>query len=350
MEHALPRARERFGAFLDQIPASARTVVFCHNDADGLAAGALLGRGLGRLGRTAVAVVPSLRGESAFSPGARERLAALDPAALIVADLGVHRDGVLPGIATLLIDHHQPAGEPHGAVVVSGYGWEPIPASAWLTYELLHPLAPMEDLSWIGAVGTMSDLGDSAPWPELPALRKQWTTKWLKEAVVLINAARRASAFDIATPLRLLLEAEHPRQVSEDRDLGAERLHAYRAEVFAELQQARRAAPSFSSTGPYALVRLNSACQVHPLIAQQWRGRLPKYAVIAANTGYVAGDVAFSMRTARTDLDLPRLLQGLELGDYQGRFGFGHDQASGGHLPPDAFERMLDLLGFSRES
>lgn len=332
---------------MDDVGTGARIVVFCHFDADGLAAGALFGRVLPRAGWPHVQVVPARRGESAFSDGARERLRALEPDALIVADLGVHEDGVLAGVRTLYVDHHQPAGVPRDAVVVSGYGWDPIPASAWLAWELLREVAEVGDLAWIAAVGTISDLGERAPWPALPGVRRQWTAKWLKEAVVLVNAARRASAFDIATPLDLLMHASHPQEVSHDSARGADRLHAYRAEVNAELQQARRHAPTFSTTGPYALIRLHSACQVHPLIAQQWRTRLPKYAVIAANSGYLPDTVAFSMRTARDDLNLPRLLQSVPLGDFGGRFGYGHDQASGGHLPPAAFEALLAHLGFA---
>jgi single-stranded-DNA-specific exonuclease len=329
-------------------------VVYCHFDADGLAAGALFGRALPRLGFRDVHVVPSGRAESAFSEGARARLRALAPDALVVTDLGVRADGVLDGVPTLYVDHHQPDGLPAdpAATVVTGYGWDPIPCSAWLAYELLAPLAaaagaPIDDLLWLGAVGTISDLGEKAPWPRLDEARRRYTAKWLKEAVVLVNAARRASAFDVETPLALLLRAEHPREVAEDRAGGADRLAAYRAEVNAALAEARRAAPTFAAGGsPWALVRLHSACQVHPLLAQQWRGRLPRHAVIAANTGYLADAVAFSARTARTDLDLPALLRATGVGDGSGRFGHGHDQASGGHLAPPAFDRLLERLGF----
>lgn len=346
LEVGLADARERFATFLAGVPRDARMVVFCHYDADGLAAGALLGRALPRLGLERVEVVPSLRGESAFSDEARSRLRARDAEALIVTDLGVHRYGVLPDVPTLFVDHHRPSGEPAGAVVISGYGWGPIPNSAWMAFELLRTLVDVEDLAWLAAVGTLSDLGDGAPWPELKDIKKRFTARWLKEAVVLINAARRAGKFDIHTPMRLLMEVEHPRAVSEDVSRGADRLHAYRQEVNAELQKARRQAPRFSTSGPFALIRLHSRCQIHPLIAQQWRGRLRDHAVIAANSGYLPDVVAFSMRTARADLNLPELLQAIELGEFNGRFGQGHDQASGGHLPSELFEVLLEKLGF----
>ncbi len=326
-----------------------RLVVFCHYDADGLAAGALFGRGLARLGFEDVQVVPSGRAENAFfSETAHERLRALDPAALLVTDLGVNAAGVLPAVPTLYVDHHRPEGTPPGTVV-SGYGWEPIPCSAWLAFDLLRAETDLDDLLWIAAVGVLSDLGDAAPWPRLAEAKKRYTAKWLREAVVLTNAARRASLFDPATPLRLLMTGDGPKALSEGE--GSDRLAAYRKEVNAEMTEARKAAPVFSDTEPFALVRLHSACQVHPLIAQQWRGRLPKYAVIAANTGYRPGLVAFSARTARPDLVLPELFQAIDLGDeHADDFGHGHDAASGGTLPPAAFNRLLGALGFSPEA
>lgn len=349
LEQAIGPARERAAAFLRALKPDARIVVFCHFDADGLAAGALFGRGLARMGFTGVRVVHSDRGENAFSAAARERLAALRPDALIVTDLGVHRAGVLPGVPTLYVDHHRPEGEPDAAdaTVVLAYGWNPIPASAWLAYELLSPLVEMDDLAWIAAVGTIGDLGEKAPWDALPAIRKRWSGKWLREAVSLVNAARRASAFDVSTPLRMLMEAGGPRAIAGDDALGAARLRAWRAEVQAELAIARKQAPIFSANQPWALVPIDSGCQIHPLIAQQWRTRLPKFAVIAANRGYLPGIVAFSARTQRTDLVLPALLRAPDIGaDDEASFGRGHDQASGGHLPAAQFNRLTDALGF----
>jgi single-stranded-DNA-specific exonuclease len=350
IQSALSAARELTRGFFDALPRSARIVVFCHFDADGLGAGALFGRALPRLGFTDVRVVHSGRGENAFTDAARARLAAMEPDALVVTDLGVNREGVLEGVPTLYVDHHRPDGEPAGAAVVLGYGWEPIPASAWLAYEILRPLAEIEDLSWLAALGTISDLGDKAPWDALPALRKEWTAKWLREAVSAVNAARRASPFDIDTPLRLLMTAVHPREITEGDSPEVERLRAYRAEVQAELSEARRKAPLFSTTGPWALVPLDSPCQIHPLIAQQWRTRLADRAVIAANRGYLPGIVAFSARTSRRDLVLPELLRAVDIGPVGGEFGRGHDQASGGQLPTAQFNLLVDALGFDERA
>jgi len=350
LDAALPGAREATHEFLEALPRSARIVVFCHFDADGLGAGALFGRALPRLGFTDVRVVPSGRGENAFTDAARARLGAMRPDALVVTDLGVNAEGVLPGVPTLYVDHHRPDGEPADATVVLGYRWEPIPASAWLAYEILRPLAAIDDLSWIAALGTMSDLGDHAPWDELPALRKRWGAGVLREGVSAVNAARRATPFDIDTPLRLLMTAAHPRELTRGDGDAVERLRSYRAEVKAELEVARRQAPLFSADSTWALIPLDSPCQIHPLIAQQWRGRLGKHAVIAANRGYLPGIVAFSARTSRRDLVLPELLRSVDIGPTGNEFGRGHDQASGGQLPTAQFNRLVQALGFDERA
>lgn len=340
----LADARETTRMFVEAIDRAARIVVFCHFDADGLSAGAVLGRALPRLGFTDVRVVHAGRTESAWSPEARERLLALRPDALVVTDLGVRHGEILPGVPTLLIDHHQPDGAPPGAAVVSGYGWEPTPTSSWLAWELLASLTDIDDLAWIAAIGAVGDLGEKAEWPVLAEVRGRHTAKWLKEAVALVNAARRASAFDVATPLALLMTVDSPRALVEHPD--AEPLHGYRAEVNAELAIARRKAPLFSADNRWALLTIRSRAQIHPLIAQQWRGRLPSHVVIAANAGYVPGMVAFSARTARGDLNLPMLLREARPGDTSGRFGHGHDQASGGQLATRDFTALLRALGF----
>lgn len=361
---AFREAVHTFKQWLAAVPAGGRVVVFCHFDADGLAAGALFGRGLPLLDVETVTVVASGRDESAFSDEARQRLAALEPDALVVTDLGVNERGTLEdlGIPVLYVDHHRPSGAPEGAFVVSAYDWEPIPCSAWLAFDLLEAAAPdvdeFRELDWIAAVGVISDLGEKAPWPLLDDAKRRHTAKWLKETVALVNAARRAPTFDAETALGALMAYDDPKTLATAETPAAERLRQSREAVKAELAEARRAAPVFSErpadlgrdVAPedlrFALVTIDSAAQVHPLIAQQWRGRLKGYPVICANTGYLDGLVAFSTRSSRTDVSLPVLFQSIDTPGWNGRWGHGHDQASGGHLPPDVFNRVLDVLGF----
>ncbi|HEX9951472.1 MAG TPA: hypothetical protein VGB53_06860 [Rubricoccaceae bacterium] len=352
-----------FRAFLDARPEGGHTVVLCHFDADGLAAGALFGRGLPLLGAGRVTVVPSGRDESAFSDAARDRLRALRPDALVVTDLGVSESGTLEadGTPVLYVDHHRPSGLPAGGLVVSGYDWDPVPCSAELAYALLEAVVPdvdeMRTLDWIAAIGVLSDLGDNAPWLPLADTKRRHTAKWLKEATVLVNAARRGATFRADAALALLMELDGPRDLAEAPE--AEPLRAARKEVADAMAVARKRAPVFSTRDAavppdarpaadlrFALVTVHSPCQIHPLIAQQWRTRLPDYAVVCANTGYLPGTIAFSTRTARTDVVLPALYRAIDTPGWNGRWGHGHDQASGGHLPPAVFNEVLDALGF----
>ena len=368
LEDAFPEAVRTTKQWLGAVPSGGRVVVFCHFDADGLAAGALFGRALPLLGVPDVTVVPSGRSESAFSDEARQRLRALSPDALVVTDLGVNERGTLEGagVPTLYVDHHRPSGAPAGAHVVSAYDWDPIPCSAWLAYGLLEAVAPdvdeLRELDWVAAVGVISDLGEKAPWPLLADAKRRHTAKWLKEAVALVNAARRAPTFDAQTALDALLTYDDPKSLATDDTAAADRLRQAREAVKAELAEARKAAPVFSERDAdvpegvappdlrFALVTVDSAAQVHPLIAQQWRGRLKGYPVICANVGYLDGLVAFSTRSSRTDVRLPEVYQAIDTPGWNGRWGHGHDQASGGHLPPDVFNRVLDALGFGPEA
>lgn len=350
---AFPEAVHTLKQWLGAAPREGRCVVFCHFDADGLAAGALFGRALPLLGFTDVVVVPSGRGESAFSDSARQRLGEMNPASLVVTDLGVNSAGTLEasGVPVLYVDHHRPSGAPE-AFVVSAYDWEPIPCSAWLAYGLLEAAAPevdeLREMDWIAAVGVISDLGETAPWPMMADAKRRHTAKWLKEATVLVNAARRASTFRAPEALDLLLRMDGPKSLAASPEAAP--LHDARAEVKAEMDIAGQAPPTFSETEPFALIRVDSACQVHPLIAQRWRTRLPTYAVICANTGYLDGLVAFSTRTSRDDLSLPEIYQAIDTPGWNGRWGHGHDQASGGHLPPSVFDSVLEALGFPPEA
>ncbi|WP_324674042.1 DHH family phosphoesterase [Hymenobacter sp. GOD-10R] len=354
MPAAFPQFVAPFRAFLDKIPPTGRVVVFCHFDADGLGAGAVFGRGLQRINAEwQVEVLPSGKGENAFlTPSVREKLLALKPDALIVTDLGVHAHGTLEadGVPVLYVDHHIPEGYPPvGSTMLTGYGLDPVPCSAWLAYELIAAEVEINDLQWVAAIGIISDLGDSAPWPPLAQTKKQYTAKWLKEAVALCNAARRAGEFDLDRPLQHLMADDNPRPLAQDTVLAE-----YRAEVSAALQAARRLPPRFPKASPdaapVALITLDSPCQIHPLIAQQWIQRLPDRVVLCANLGYLPdGQIAVAGRTANRGLHIPDLLRAAfaRTGAVPPtNFAHGHPQASGGHLSAADFEHLLRGLGY----
>ena len=351
-----PQFAAPFRAFLDRIPPAGKVLVYCHFDADGLAAGALFGRGLPRIGPGwQVRVLPSGKSENAFlTEHVPARLLAEQPDALIVTDLGVHAHGTLEsvGVPVLYVDHHIPEGYPPAplATVLTGYGLDSVPCSAWLAYELLAAETDLTDLQWVAAIGILSDLGEKADWPPLAQVKKQYTAKYLKEAVALCNAARRAGAFDLERPLQHLLHDEGPRPLTQDEVLAG-----YRAAVAAELAGARKLPPRFPpktnpDAAPVAVVTIDSPAQIHPLIAQQWIARLPDRVVLCANLGYLSGGrVAVAGRTASRALHIPDLLRAAfaRTGHQPPtNFAHGHPQASGGHLSREEYELLLQGLGY----
>lgn len=328
--------KTRWDAALEAFPPGP-IAVLCHSDADGLSAGAILTRSLRQAGLD-VYVDVTRKGESAWSEGVRARLEALQPAGLIVADLGSREEPILPDVPTILIDHHRPTGAPPNAVLLTGYELDPVPTSGLLAYWLTSA----SDLEWVASISILSDLGDKAPFAELEHARKQFGSTRLRDATSLLNAPRRTGSGDAAGALRLLLQSESPSDLLE-----AEELRLAKAEVAEALESARRAAPKIA--GPVALLRMHTSCQVHPLIAQMWRARLRKNIVLAANSGYLTGRVNFAMRTANGTnlLDFLAKHRPANAGEEYGR---GHDGASGGSLAFDDWNEFAMSLGFGAEA
>ena len=340
----LEAARAAFKAFVEPIPHDVSVVALHDSDADGLAAGVLWQRGLERLGFSSIRRLLPDRQRSAWSEGNRETIRQAAPDRLFVLDLGSQPEPVLPGVSTCFVDHHRPGGAPPGDTLVSAYTWDPIPTTSLLTWELFAGLTDMADLDWIAAIGLLGDLGDSAPFPMLTEAKKRYTAKYLKEAVALLNAARRAARYDPEAAARALLSHTDPRSLVNSDSADVQVLREARAEVKAAMEEAKKAAPVFA--GPVALIRASSPCQIHPLVAQIWRTRLPKFIVLAANDAYLPGRVNFSARAAR-GVNVLEFLRSVPLPPGEGNFGQGHDQASGGSLPVARWNALLAALGFA---
>ncbi|QIR35932.1 hypothetical protein HCG51_03605 [Tolypothrix sp. PCC 7910] len=107
-----------------------------------------------------------------------------------------------------------------------------------------------------------------------------------------------------------LLTHSSPRDIVNSESELVEQLRLARVQVKAAIEQARKAAPMFAAN--VALVQINSPCQIHPLIAQSWRTRLPKYIVIVANSGYIRDRINFSVRTD-SGINVLELLRNLGL-------------------------------------
>jgi single-stranded-DNA-specific exonuclease len=125
-----------------------------------------------------------------------------------------------------------------------------------------------------------------------------------------------------------------------------EELRSARAEVKQAMEVGRKAAPIFARN--VALIQVNSPCQIHPLLAQSWRTRLPKHIVIVANSGYLPGRVNFSARSVSTNV--LQFLRAQQISEGEGSYGHGHDQASGGSLPQERWQELLSKIGFPIEA
>lgn len=340
----LETARDAFRTFLDRIARSERVVVLHDSDADGVTAGVVLQLALERAGFKKVTRVVPDRDRNAWTPANRSRVQTASPDRLFVLDLGSQSEPVIAGVPTCFIDHHRPEGVPPSDTLISAYTWEAIPNTSLMVWELCKEIAEVSDLDWIAAIGTISDLGEKAPFEMLAIAKSKYTAKYLKEASALVNAARRASHYDPEVAAKALLTHSAPRSLVNSTAAEVEQLRRARAEVNAAIAEAKKAAPVFA--GNVALVRVNSPCQIHPLIAQSWRTRLPKYIVIVANEGYIPDRVNFSVRTS-SGVNVLDFLRSLDLSEGEGSYGHGHDSASGGSLPVERWNELLVKLGFN---
>ena len=343
LEQEFIAARQTFDAVLEKMPRDG-TIGLVHDvDADGVTAGVVWQRVLERSGFR-VARLSTNRERNVWTESNRELIAAVKPDFLWVLDLGCRDEKVLEGVPTAFLDHHRPEGVLPADTLITGYGWEPeVPNTSWMTYELARGKVEIEECDWIAVIGTLSDLGEKAGWPLINEAKKKYTAKWLKEATALINAPRRASEFDPEAAARALTQFDNPKDLCNSDAPDVQTLKSAREEVKAAMNEAKKAAPKFA--GQAALITIDSPCQVHPLIAQIWRGRLPEYHVICANTGYMENRVNFSARSAK-GLSVLDFLKSFELSDGEGSFGHGHDQASGGILPPERWRELLEKMGF----
>lgn len=332
-------ARDAMKAALATFKPGAPVLVVSHFDADGLTAAAILIRSLQQAGTPAQSLVIG-KGESPWDLEVAARIGEWEPGGLIVADLGTRPDPVLPGCPTLVIDHHVPTGKPENAVTISGNGLDPEPTTALLAWWAAGALGDQADLLWLAAVGLIGDMAEGLDFPEMAQAQARWGKTALRDATSLVNAPRRTAAADAGPALRLLLAADGPKRITKGEDADVSALRAAKAEVRAAMDTAKRVPPAV--IGEVALISLDSPCQIHPLVAQQWRGRLKDKIVIAANAGYRPGWVHFAARSA-SGRDLIAFLAERRPANADGRYGNGHAQATGGAL------RNADWNGFVRE-
>jgi single-stranded-DNA-specific exonuclease len=330
-------AREAFEGWLS---AAGRTpLLLGHFDADGLTALAILSRSLPG---SEVRLVG--KGETPWTDSVRAELEQRRPPAIVATDLGVRSGEILADTPACLIDHHVPMGVPGDALVISGNGCVPEPTSALLAF---WACGSPDELLWLAAMGLIGDMADEAGFPELAAAQKRYGKTALRNAVSLVNAPRRTASADATPALNLLLRCDSPKELLSGQHPETAELHAAKEEVKAEMEVARKVAPKVR--GDIALIPLDSPCQIHPLIAQQWRTRLKGKVVIAANKAYRPGWVHFAARTGAGH-DLIRFFAERRPDGAGTEYGSGHKAASGGALPVPVWNRFVADLGFPEEA
>lgn len=298
-------------------------------------------------------------------------MAAHDPAYIFVLDQGSRKSP--PVIDTphkaLLIDHHYALDDdfPEGALHVTACNSPPVATSSLLTYLICRDLDDDVErhCDWLCIMGTHGDLGNTLKWespfPNMKDAFKTYTKKAINEAVSLINAPRRTSAFNVSAAWEALAAAKSPSELLKNRDLLSAR-----AEVNAEVERCTHTAPQFSSDAKVAVFRINSQAQIHPVIATRWAGHLQSAkleVVMVANEGYLPGLVNFSCRVPRTarardpPVNIIEVLNDIaarapdetlraRLGD---SFARGHKEASGGIVPVKEFAELVEIMGVGKK-
>lgn len=337
--------------FASAVMSAQAILSLAHSDVDGLAAAVIFARALPRTGRKVSTIITG-KGENPWSPALQQRLAHEGADLLIVSDLGSRELRVFD-LPTVIVDHHRPLGSPDNAVLLSGYGVEPTPTSGLIAYFCASALTDCTDLAWIAGMSVLADMADESLLDTLPITRKQMKSAAVREAISLLNAARRSATGDASIAYSLLLKSESPDEIVSQRHPETAKLRAMREQVQTELARARKIGPKFppksADAAKVAIIKMDSACQIHPLIAQQWRTRLKDYIVMAANTGFRPGFVHFSARAAADDLNLLDFLKRYAPTDTDEGFGNGHNRASGGALTHPAWNEFIHKLGFGAD-
>ncbi len=360
----------KFLAWLGSLPKgkASRLYVVCDFDGDGLPAGAILLRALREAGYPSVEGETRRKGESAWGPeiGGRlqQRAAADGIDGLIVTDLGSRDGDILAGVPLLLIDHHRPIGQPDGSTLITAYGTgneagdgKDVATSGLLCWWCARALvgeAKAAEWLWLAGISVLSDLGDKTSFEEVAAAKKAFGGGALRDATSLLNAPRRTSEGRADAALALLMKANGPKEVTSGVFPETAELLKAKEEVGEALASARKLPPKFSKAvrgelgADLVAIRMHTGCQVHPLVAQQWRGRFKESVVFGVNTGYRPGWVTFSGR-APAGVNLIEFLARHRPPEADNSYGLGHNQASGGALPVAVWNRWIREIGFGDE-
>ncbi|HZD59973.1 MAG TPA: hypothetical protein VE439_05915 [Anaerolineae bacterium] len=226
---------EEAATFISDAASTGRIGVLYHTDADGIAGAVIIRKLLERLGSKDIVTIPLGRGINPHSPETREQLVSLGLLRLIVVDSGSRAGEILPGIPTLVIDHHRPSGRPRVEVFFNTYREEPARPASLAVYDICNSIIDVEDLDWVAAIGTVGDLGPRAPFSIVERSFAKYGKRNVANSVVLINAGRRHRDYSVQLAFDVLLSATEPVDIVEHRVAGAEELERMRREVQDEL-------------------------------------------------------------------------------------------------------------------
>lgn len=358
----------QFLTFLESVPDRTEHIhILTDSDADGLPAATILLKALRQAGYVNTTAEVRLKFESAWSPTVFNRLTTTAPDALIIADLGSRSDPVLLNVPTLLLDHHRPSGTPPGATLITAYresnsekATSDIPTTGLMAFKCAEALLPLQhdQFLWLAAISLLSDLGDKAPFVELGMAKKEYGSAALRNLTSLLNAPRRSARGDASSALELLMLSTSPKQILTSTDSRIvelrDQLLSDKAEVAEALSLARKLPPRFSTIlrdelgADLVAIRMHTPCQVHPLVAQQWRARFPKSVILGVNSGFRPGWVHFSGRAPR-GVNLIRFLADHRPEGADQSYGNGHDRAAGGALKVPIWNQFIKELGFGSE-
>lgn len=338
-------------------------------DADGLSAGAILHHTLVLLGLSPdlISVYFPPKGSNVHDESTREFVSKEAPSYIFVLDQGSRRTGPLYGEphTCLIIDHHfaEEGGFPEGAEYVTAHDCPPVATSSLLTYNIclfLHSELE-EKISWLAALGTHGDLGNTLKWqppfPDMTTTFKKHSKKSVNDAVALVNAPRRSAAYNVEAAWEAVISVDNPKLLLQN-----EKLRDAQFEVKQETERWAHVPPKFSRDATIAVLTIKSGAQVHPVIATRWAGFLKSdklEIVMCANEGYLPGKVNFSCRIAKhararegnAKVDIIKTLEGI-VADYPDlrtrlgeSFARGHKEASGGIVNMQEWEELKKLMG-----
>ena len=210
------------------------------------------------------------------------------PTRCIVLDQG-SRPGpaLVPGIETLLIDHHLSDSFPSGPItVLSACHSLPVATTSLLVYELSSTLVPSlrgsGPTGLAALIGAYGDLGagklkfrgaaagddDDEPWPaSLAPIEKQLTKSALSKAVALLNAPRRTPEFQVRDAYSALVVAADNAAAGPLSSkvlkgiLDDDKLIEAKERTSAETARWQAAPPVFTKDGKIAIVTIDSGYQ-----------------------------------------------------------------------------------------